>query len=265
MKPENELAMIVAFYLSKFGKHGLKELGFQSYAQAFREVGQYLGVNPNSVKNWRDEFDPYYDNERRGWYQRGIRPSRQKVMESFDGMSEQALRAVVKEIITPTQRTDVSNVLQTTIEEIRRSENEKVRPKDRIFVPRGVTGRLAEEFFIAQHAAGTTPFGGMLVDRRDEGVGFDFQIERPTESVFVEIKGLAAREGGVTFTDKEWNVANERKDSYFLGLVTEVSNSPRIGFVQNPACRLTPRHYVYTSVSISWSVSTDQLSSIGLT
>jgi hypothetical protein len=28
MKPENELAMIVAFYLSKYGERGLANLGF---------------------------------------------------------------------------------------------------------------------------------------------------------------------------------------------------------------------------------------------
>ncbi|GAB4152290.1 MAG: hypothetical protein Fur0021_16880 [Candidatus Promineifilaceae bacterium] len=63
MKPENELAMIVAFYLSKFGEEDLEKLGYRSYRHAFDEIGRTLYVKPNSVKNWRDEFDPYYDNK----------------------------------------------------------------------------------------------------------------------------------------------------------------------------------------------------------
>ena len=59
-----------------------------------------LGVNLNSVKNMRDEFDPLHDNLRAGWYQRPLRPSRAKVVESFQHLSEEELRDVVLEILT---------------------------------------------------------------------------------------------------------------------------------------------------------------------
>ena len=47
MKVENELGMVVAFFLSKYGESSLSRLGFHSYKQAFEEVGKTLGVNPN--------------------------------------------------------------------------------------------------------------------------------------------------------------------------------------------------------------------------
>lgn len=259
MKAENELGMIAAFYLSKYGKKGLRELGFPSYRQAFIEIGRCLGVNPNSVKNWRDEFDPYYDNERKGWYQRNIRPSRQKVMLAFDTMSEVALRAIIAKIITPNGRLEIEDTLRKTIEEIQEVDKQKDDIKKNVFIPRGVTGRMAEEFFMTRFSAGLTPFSGYLFDKRDEGVGFDFQIEHDQEHKFVEIKGLARNVGGVTFTDKEWRTANEKHESYFLGLVTDVFDLPGIQFIQNPAGTLNPRQYIYTSVSVSWSIGTDHL------
>ncbi|NJN84016.1 MAG: hypothetical protein HC802_18225 [Caldilineaceae bacterium] len=146
MKPENELAMIVAFYLSKFGEDGLDRLGFDSYRQAFADTGRSLNVKPNSVKNWRDEFDPYYDNGRKGWYQRGIRPSRQEVMVAFDDLSEHALRAVVMDILNPLARPTVESELNSTLESIRNLVGKrKARTKIK-YSPRGPTGRLAEEF-----------------------------------------------------------------------------------------------------------------------
>lgn len=262
MKPENELAMVAALYLSKFGEEGLGKLGYRSYTQAFAEIGRSLGVKPNSVKNWRDEFDPYYDNKRKGWYQRGIRPSRQRVMLAFDDLSESALRAVVADIIRPEKRPRVEDELHSTIDEIKALEAKKRTRRSTEYVPRGPTGRMAEEFFIARFCAGLTPFEGDLKDRRDDGVGFDFEIVKASNRTLVEIKGVANQLGGITLTDKEWRIANEAQNSYFLGLVVQVLESPKIGFLQNPAHSLIPIYHAYTTVAVSWSVGVEQINHI---
>ena len=163
MKLANELAMVVAFYLSKFDQEGLKQLGFRTFRQAFDEIGSGLHVNPNSVKNWRDEFDPFYDNGRKGWYQRGIRPGRQKVMDAFDNLSESALRAVVLDIIKPEARPKIEFELHSALKEIKDTEDQKETRKNITYVPRGPTGRMAEEFFISRFQAGLTPFSGTLM------------------------------------------------------------------------------------------------------
>lgn len=262
MKLENELAMVVAFYLSKFGEEGLARLGFRTYRQAFEEVGRSLHVNPNSVKNWRDEFDPYYDNRRKGWYQRGIRPSRQNVMAAFDDLSEDALRAVVLDIIRPKERLKVETELRSVLKEIKVSDNRKRTKKKAEYVARGPTGRMAEEFFVFRFHAGLTPFSGALRDCRDNGVGFDFEIIARKKRTLVEVKGLAKELSGITFTDKEWKVAHETQNDYFLGLVVQVATSPKIGFVQNPTRNFIPAHHAYTTVSVSWTISTEQLNTI---
>lgn len=265
MKLENELAMIAAFYLSKFGEEGIARLGFRTYKQAFEEIGRALHVNPNSVKNWRDEFDPYYDTGRKGWYQRKIRPSRQAVMTAFDDLSEGALRAVVLDIIRPEARPKIQTEFHAVLKEIKASDDKKGTNKKAEYVARGPTGRMAEEFFISRFHAGLTPFNGTFRDRRDEGVGFDFEITAQGNHTMVEVKGLTKEFGGITFTDKEWKVANEIQNNYFLGVVIQIPTSPRIGFVQNPACNLVPTYHAYTTITINWTVGTNQISNIEFT
>jgi hypothetical protein len=264
MKSENELAMVVAFYLSKFGEEGLARLGFGTYREAFQEVSRSLNVNPNSVKNWRDEFDPYYDNGRKGWYQRGMRPSRQKVMAAFDTLSEDALRAIVLDIIRPEARSKVEIELHSVLKEIKTTDDKGKTGKKVEYVARSITGRMAEEFFVAKFNAGLTPFSGVLKDCRDDGVGFDFEVTKQGNRALVEIKGLAKELGGITFTDKEWKVANEAQDNYFLGLVTQVPVSPKIGFVQNPAHNFIPAYYAYTTITVNWTVNAEQIAKIKL-
>ncbi len=251
--------MIVAFYLSKFGEEGLAKLGYQSYSHAFGQIGDRLAVKPNSVKNWRDEFDPYYDNTRKGWYKRDLRPSRQKVMLTFDDLSESAMRAVVLDILTPDARPKVEIELQSALQEIKGLEKVRKASKVTEYVPRGPTGRMAEEYFISRVHAGKTPFDGILRDRRDDGVGFDFEVTKEANPILLEIKGIAKQPGGITFTDKEWRVANERQDEYFLGVVIEVIESPKIGFLQNPAHRLFPAYHAYTTVAVNWAVNGSQI------
>ena len=100
MKENHSLALIAAYYLSKFDAAGYQALGFTNKTTAHKEIGKLLGVNPNSIKNMRDEFDPLHENARAGWYQRPLRPSRAKVVESLQNLSEIELRDLVLEILT---------------------------------------------------------------------------------------------------------------------------------------------------------------------
>ncbi len=258
MKLENELGMVVAFFLSKFGENSLGRLGFRSYKQAFEETGQVLGINPNSVKNWRDEFDPYYDNGRKGWYQREIRPSRLKVIATFDSLGEDALLAVVLDIVHHDRRQKIETELHAILKEIKAADSKK-ETKKVDYIARGPTGRMAEEFFISQFHAGLTPFDGVLQDCRDNGVGYDFEVDNIQSQSFVEIKGSAKESSGITFTDKEWIMAKEKQDFYFLGLVTDISVSPKIKFLKNPGNKLTPTYRAYTTISVNWSVNAEQI------
>jgi len=60
--------ILTGLYLAEFDSVGLKRLGFRSFAEAFNVVGYALGSKAASIKNYRDEFDPLFPNQRQGWH-----------------------------------------------------------------------------------------------------------------------------------------------------------------------------------------------------
>ncbi|HXU37053.1 MAG TPA: DUF3883 domain-containing protein, partial [Blastocatellia bacterium] len=186
------------------------------------------------------------------------------VMTAFDDLSEDALRAVVLDIIKPEERPRVESQLHSVLTGIKASDDEKRTKKKLEYVARGPTGRMAEEFFVSRFRAGLTPFKGVLRDYRDYGVGFDFEIVARGNRTLVEVKGLAKELGGISFTDKEWRIANETQNDYFLGLVSNVSASPEIGFMQNPAFGFVPIYHAYATIAVSWNISSEQVTRVEL-
>lgn len=69
-------------------KIAVSELGYSSFSNAFNEIGEALCEKPSNIKNMRDEFDPYFNNPRAGWYQRGLRASRREVFELLKDYSD---------------------------------------------------------------------------------------------------------------------------------------------------------------------------------
>lgn len=67
---DREKGILSGLFLSKFDKEGLKNLGFSSFKEAFNIIGILLGISPNSIKNYRDEFAPKFSNSRQGWHMR---------------------------------------------------------------------------------------------------------------------------------------------------------------------------------------------------
>lgn len=99
MKRKNKLALIVAYYISKYDKLAYKNLGFGSITGTHANVGKILGIKGTTIQNMRDEFDPQHDNPRKGWWQRGLTASRKAILDKFEGYSELQLRRVVEQII----------------------------------------------------------------------------------------------------------------------------------------------------------------------
>jgi hypothetical protein len=256
MKENNVLALIVAYYLSKYDKVAYESLNFQSSNEAHKRIGQTLGVNYNSVKNMRDEFDPIHDNPRVGWYQRPLRSSRIKVVELFQNMSQVELRDVVLGVLNNPEFS--SRDLSEVIDSISKNETKANQGKLN-FIIRGPTGRKAEEIFIEYHRANGIPISGKLLDKRDYGCGYDFEIVNAHRKAQVEVKGLDGKTGGVLFTSKEWELAKLNGDSYYLVIVRNVSDSPTIQIINNPASVLNPKKSVFTTVQVRWSVSDREL------
>ena len=85
-------ALVVGYAMSRLDKRFLEAFELGSWNAAFRLAGDQLGIPASSVKNLRDEFDPFHDNMRRGWHKRPLRANRHRVLE-FTRELEILLRA----------------------------------------------------------------------------------------------------------------------------------------------------------------------------
>ena len=66
MKENNYYALIAAYYLSRFDKKGLENLGYGSWKEAFSDIEDKLDVKSTTIKNMRDDYDPLHTNNRVG-------------------------------------------------------------------------------------------------------------------------------------------------------------------------------------------------------
>lgn len=93
---KREKHILVGLYLSKYDSLGLKELGFESFAEAFNVIGYALGAKPASIKNYRDEFDPLFPNHRKGWHKRKIREYCLRTFDEYKGLDFESFTGLIK-------------------------------------------------------------------------------------------------------------------------------------------------------------------------
>lgn len=249
MEHSHVLGMVCGYYLSRFDREAYRHLGFASQQVTHHQLGGALGVSPESIKNWRDEFDPIHANPRRGWHNREMYPTRKRAAEALAGLSEFELYELVR-IVTASPGGPVAGNLVQAV------SSGDVDGVERGYGLRGPTGARAEEAFRSYHAETGLPLPGQLIDRRSDQCGFDFEVRAAELSIAVEVKGIAGESGGIMFTDKEWRTAGERGDGYFLVVVTRLAfPEPAFSVIQNPAQRLDAQARAYTTVQLGWSVS----------
>lgn len=254
MKPQNELALIVSYFLSRLDKKGHALLGYKSFNEAANKIGSILDVKPNTIKNMRDEFDPYHQNNRVGW-KKELRGSRLKIMNAFQETDDETLLEIVREILNNKdfQKSDEHEDIQNIFKDKERSK------RTSIFILRGPTGKAAENFFINDYSLNKKPIEGDLIDCRDLGSGYDFEIRTKNGPYLVEVKGVSVEQGGILFTNKEWQTALKHKDRYYLAIVNNLSSQPSLTLIQNPAAKLDAIRKVYTTLQVSWTVGAKNL------
>ena len=238
-----EKSILAGLYLSKFDSQGLRRLGFASFAEAFNVIGSALGVRPASVKNYRDEFDPLFPNNRKGWHKRPIRDYCKAVYDAFGGLSLGAFTGLVKQSIYKEHDLDV------LIEEVEMKEGE-----DRSFAKRLITGQAAEQYFKAKYKELSLFKDCELEDTTKLGCGFDFKVFSPDIFYGVEVKGLSEASGGIVLTSKEHSVASMLKDRFFLFVVKNFQEDPFHELYQDPLNgTLVFNRVEQKAVQISWT------------
>lgn len=100
----SEDTLVIAYFLSRMDMEGVKALGYKNFSAAFKELGKLIGRKPSTIKNIRDEFDPYFNNPRAGWYQRPLRKSRQIVYEKYSEATDEELTSIIKKLLAGYKR-----------------------------------------------------------------------------------------------------------------------------------------------------------------
>lgn len=250
MTEAHKRALIVAYYLSRFDRKGVRALGYATAEQAFLEIGKALGVKKSTIKHMRDSFDPYCSQVRVGWYQRPILRSRANVIQAYDETSEAAMAEIVREVLNG--KVEAIEQYIAPVSEAG-ANTELALDDENAFAARLRTGETAETFFMQQFPTLAMFQGSQLEDTRKFGIGFDFRASFPNFYRAIEVKGVREAHGYISFTDKEWSVAQLMRDHYVLALVRALDTKPLLELVPNPCRHIHVKMRTIESVSICWN------------
>jgi hypothetical protein len=215
-------AILIGLYLSKFDEDALNELGFDGINQAFNALGYSIGVKPASIKNYRDEFDPYFPNPRKGWHKRTLRDYCKKYLDNFSALNFGDFTDLVKSFVI--QNYEIEKIIEK-VEKIDRSES---------VAKRLITGKSAEEYFKINYLTVNCFKNYELNDTTNLACGFDFKLSQNTNFYCVEVKGLNLSTGSIAMTEKEFYVANELKQKYCLFIVMNFAEKPNHQYFFDP-------------------------------
>jgi len=164
-------------------------------------------------------LDPYFPKARKGWHQRSLREHCAKIFEKYKDADIETLQKMVCSFVS---------VPLTGVDEESQQDN--------TFAKRLITGKSAENFFVENYAEEAVFQTTEFVDVTQTGCGYDFRLyERSVDMSFaVEVKGLHVSSGALSMTDKEYRVANEMGDRYFLYIVKNFEDVPEAVNIRNP-------------------------------
>lgn len=186
---KSSATIIVGLYLSKFDKAGLRLLGFTTFVEAFNAFGYALGAQPATIKNYRDEFDPYFDNPRRGWHGRSMKGYCIPIYETYKNSSLDEFLITLQSIL---------------YNEVDFEKSQTNKDQTNTFAKRLITGRSAEEYFRVNYQLVPQFAGYDILDTTSMGTGYDFEVSYQQRNRFyVEVKGLSQSSGAITLTQKE--------------------------------------------------------------
>ena len=98
-----------------------------------------------------------------------------------------------------------------------------------------------------------------IEDARIFGDGYDFQIIKGSDFLLAEVKGVKMEVGSIRMTKNEFEKAKEYQNAYFLVVVSNLAEVPKITPIENPVKRLKLKENKiissqinYHSESIKW-------------
>lgn len=214
-------AILCGLFLSKCNYEGTKRLGFSSFKEAFNILGLAIGVKPSSIKNYRDELDPLFPNSRQGWHGRPLRGHCEKIYSLYKDFEIEEL---------------ISLIAQFTGCKFEGDADGKNAENPETFVKRLLTGKAAEKYFISNFQREEDFAQSSIKDVTQTGCGFDFNVICATSKKIsaVEVKGLSGTLGSISLTNKEYMMALNLKELYYLYVVRNFEEIPTALNIKNP-------------------------------
>ena len=238
----SEILNLVGYGLAKFDYVFIREFGFTTktaFGQYFVDLG--LANTWKAISNRQDSFDPYFDNGRRGWYQRNQREHIKLFIDSLFGNEDaHGLANVVKLYIQ-----DLNTGVTITTEKISQSMKSKFKQLQE-------TGKEAEFYFMSNYKNVDRFADGILEDARLWGDGYDFQIQTGNTFLLTEVKGVKEAHGSIRMTQNEYKKASEYKSDYILVIVSNLVSTPKLSLVENPVEQLALTSREQKSVQVNY-------------
>ena len=250
-KHENyELLNMIGYGLAKFNEQFVKQFGFKTKTDFYKYLVKLgVGDTTSTIKNRQDLLDPFFDSGRRGWWQRKEQwKSRKLFIDSLFGNEDVASFAkIIKMYLQKDFKADIGETVQA-------SPMLKSR-----FKALQETGQEAEFYFFHNYKSVPIFENCGIEDARLFGDGYDFQILRNTDYLLAEVKGVKAEVGSIRMTKNEFEKAREYENDYFLVVVSNLAEVPKITPIENPVkqLKLTENKIVsaqinYHSAAIKW-------------
>jgi hypothetical protein len=223
-KHENyELLNLIGYGMAKFDDF-VSIMGYTAN-EALYDYLVSLGVaeTKSVIKNRRDLFDPFFDNSRKGWWQKGdAYIHRKHLIDLFYGD------------LTVIQYVDF---VKKRLHEDFHAEAliyKSMPLLDTRFRQMQETGRAAEEYFRYNYQRIDIFKSGQLEDARLYGDGYDFQILVEDHFYLAEVKGIKEKAGSIRLTENEYLKAKEYKSDYILAIVANLSDIPELTIYRDP-------------------------------
>ncbi|WP_312196196.1 DUF3883 domain-containing protein [Epilithonimonas vandammei] len=224
-KHENyELLNLLGYGLAKFDNDFVKQFGFNtksSFFEYFVEIG--IVETGSVVKNRMDLFDPFFENSRKGWWQKGDAYIHRKLLidSLFGDENVYEYANIVKLFLKDNFK--IKDIV-VNVKPIVKSRFKKLQE----------TGLEAELYFMNNYNSIDIFKNGIIEDARLYGDGYDFQINVNENSFLAEVKGIRAKKGKFRLTENEYVKAQEYKNDYIVTLVLNLDDLPTFLTIDNP-------------------------------
>ncbi|HXH19824.1 MAG TPA: DUF3883 domain-containing protein [Chitinophagales bacterium] len=248
-----ELLNLLGYGLAKFDTAFVKEFGFKTKTDFYKYIVQLnVADTVGTVKNRQDLFDPFFDNKRKGWWQKGNAYIHRKILidSLFEKENVSSFSNLVKLYLTDYAKGYLpKEILPQQVSPIIKSKFKQLQ----------TTGQEAELFFLYNYQGIEIFKEGKIEDARLFGDGYDFQVEVSPHFYLAEVKGLNLKYGSIRLTKNEYDKAAEYNDFFVLVVVSNLSDVPKMKPIINPIknLKLTPKsihskQIAYHSQSLTW-------------